>query len=244
MPEGPSIVILREQAAKFARRRVRAVAGNSSLDLSRMQGRTVRAVRSWGKHFLLDFGDFAMRVHFMLFGSYRIDERKDAPPRMRLEFVNGELSVYACSLKWVEGPLDEAYDWRTDVMGDAWDPRLARRRLKAMPDALVADALLDQDVFAGVGNIIKNEVLHRVRVHPESPIGALPPRVLGAVIRQARDYSFDFYAWKKAGVLRRHWQVHKKTTCPRDGTRLTYRKSLGAAGRRAFWCDACQRRYG
>ena len=49
-----------------------------------------------------------------------------------------------------------------------------------------ADALLDQDVFAGAGNIIKNEVLHRIRVHPESPVGRLPqvagqgrtPRVL------------------------------------------------------------------
>jgi hypothetical protein len=50
-----------------------------------------------------------------------------------------------------------------------------------MPDALVCDALLDQNVFAGVGNIIKNEVLFRIRVHPLSKLGALPAHKLRAL---------------------------------------------------------------
>jgi len=112
-----------------------------------------------------------------------------------------------------------------------------------MPGALVADALLDQDVFAGVGNIIKNEVLHRIRVHPASTVGALPSRKRGELVKEAREYSFDFYDWKKAGVLKKHQQVHAKTTCPRDGTPLSYTKHLGRAKRRAFWCDTCQRLY-
>ena len=109
---------------------------------------------------------------------------------------------------------------------------------------LVADALLDQNRFAGVGNIIKNEVLHRIRVHPETRVGALPPRKLAQLVEQAREYSFDFYRWKKAFVLRKHYHVHTKSTCPRDGTPLSYRKQLGLAKRRAFWCEVCQRRYG
>ena len=108
---------------------------------------------------------------------------------------------------------------------------------------LAADALLDQTVFAGVGNIIKNEVLHRIRVHPESRIGALSPRKLGELVRQAREYSFDFLRWKRAFVLRKHYQVHTKTICPRDGARLCYRKHLGRAQRRAFWCARCQKLY-
>ncbi|HRO68823.1 MAG TPA: hypothetical protein PK951_00545 [Chitinophagaceae bacterium] len=39
---------------------------------------------------------------------------------------------------------------------------------------MVCDALLDQEIFSGVGNIIKNEVLYRIRVHPESLIGDIP----------------------------------------------------------------------
>ena len=244
MPEGPSIVILKEEAAAFAGRKVLRVSGNSKLDLQRMHGRRIVALRSWGKHFLLDFDDFALRVHFMLFGSYRINERREAPPRLSLGFARGEeLNFYACSLKFVEGDLDATYDLSGDVMSDTWNPAKARRKLKAQPDTLAADALLDQTVFAGVGNIIKNEVLHRIRVHPESTIGALPPRKLGELIKQAREYSFDFYAWKKAYVLKKHYQVHTKTHCPRDGTRLSYRKHLGRAQRRAFYCEACQRLY-
>jgi len=249
MPEGPSIVILREEAAKFVGKTVRAVAGNSKQDIQRMHGKRVRAICSWGKHFLVRFDRFTMRVHFMLFGRYRIDEDKTdrngriAAPRVSLAFDNGVLNLYACSVRFIEADLDDVYDWSGDVMADAWDPKQARRKLKAAPDMLAADALLDQTIFAGVGNIIKNEVLFRIRVHPESTIGALPPRKLTELIAQAREYSFDFLEWKKAFVLKKHYQVHTKTTCPRDGNRLTYRKALGRAQRRAFFCEVCQRRY-
>jgi len=244
MPEGPSIVLLREAATPFAGRRVLRVEGNSSEDIARLRNRTLRAVRSWGKHFLLQFDGFSVRIHFLLFGSYRINASKDRPVRLGLGFSKGEvLNFYACSVKFIEGDLDAAYDWSADVMGDGWDARAARRGLRARPQTLVADALLDQAVFAGVGNIIKNEVLHRIRVHPESTIGALPPRKLADLVQQARTYSFDFYAWKQAFVLKQHFQVHTRRVCPRDGAPLQYRKQLGAAQRRAFWCDICQRLY-
>jgi endonuclease VIII len=244
VPEGPSIVILREEAAGFAGRKVLRVHGNSSAPIQRMAGQRVRALRSWGKHFLVEFGDFSLRIHLLLFGSYRINERKDVAPRVGLDFGSGkELNFYACSVKFIEGPLDAVYDWSADVMNDAWDPAQARRKLRAQPQALAADALLDQQVFAGVGNIIKNEVLHRIRLHPESPVGALPPRKLGELVAQAREYSFDFLRWKRDFVLRKHFQVHARTVCPRDGHRLAYRKHLGLAQRRAFFCEHCQRLY-
>lgn len=183
-------------------------------------------------------------MHFGLFGSWCIDEAKPRPPRLGLLFSRGHaLRMYACAVRLLDAPLDELYDWRVDVMAPQWDPALARAALRARPDALAADVLLDQDVFAGVGNIIKNEVLHRIRVHPESRVGALPPRKRAQLVQQAREYSFDFCRWKRDNVLRRHWQVHAKKTCPRDGTPLSYRRQLGRAQRRAFWCDACQRLY-
>jgi len=245
MPEGPSLVILREYAEGFVGKKVLRVGGNTRVvDPTRMQGKTIRALRTWGKHFLIVFDGFALRVHFMLFGSYRIDERKEnAKPRLSLGFGNGEINFYACSVRYIDEPLEQVYDWRGDVMAPEWDPALARRKLRAMPGALVCDALLDQSVFAGVGNIIKNEVLHRIRVHPESTIGALPARKLGELVKQARDYSFDFYAWKKAYVLKQHYQVHTRTICPRDGQRLAFRAHLGTRKRRAFFCERCQKLY-
>ncbi|MEG2803438.1 DNA-formamidopyrimidine glycosylase family protein [Stenotrophomonas sp.] len=242
MPEGPSIVILRQDAAKFRGKTVRRALGNSGLDLTRMEGRRVLALRSFGKHFLVQFSGFSLRVHMLMFGSYRIDERKPSPPRVSLQFDNGELNIYASAVKYVEGALEETYDWRGDVMAPEWDPRLARRRLKQQPDTLICDALLDQAIFAGVGNIIKNEVLFRTRVHPLSNVGDIPPRVLGKVIAQARAYSFDFLAWKQAGVLRSQWQVHTRHTCPSCGGPLS-KTYPGKTRRRTYFCPNCQVRY-
>jgi endonuclease-8 len=243
MPEGPSIVILKEQAARFAGQVVREVSGNSKQPLQRMQGLRLLEVCSWGKHFLLPFGDFSLRIHFLLFGSYRIDDPKDGvAPRVRLVFDDGELDLYACSVRFIEQPLDEVYDWSVDVMADAWDPAKARKKLRARPELIAADALLDQDLFAGVGNIIKNEVLFRIRVHPLSPVGALPPAKLRELVAEARAYCFDFLAWKKAFVFKQHWLAHKKTICPRCEIRFT-KAHLGRTHRRSFFCEHCQKRY-
>ncbi|MBC5767359.1 DNA-formamidopyrimidine glycosylase family protein [Ramlibacter albus] len=244
MPEGPSIVILREQAAKFAGQRIERVEGNTTIEKERLLGHKVEQLRSWGKHFLIELDvDFSLRVHFMLFGSYRIDERKSwAVPRLSLAFANGELNLYACSVRFVEVPLDLLYDWSADVMSDAWDPKQALKRLRARPDMLACDALLDQDIFAGVGNIIKNEVLFRIRVHPCSTVGAMPAAKLRELVKQARQYSFDFYEWKKQFVLKKHWLAHTKRTCPR--CKIPLKKAhLGLTNRRSFFCENCQVRY-
>ena len=237
-------MLLREAAAQFAGRRVLSVEGNSKQPIARLQGRVLRDVRSWGKHFLLDFGTSWVRIHFGLFGSWRIDEPGERAPRLRLGFSRGQsLAFHACSVQILDGAVQDHYDWTGDVMHPRWDAKAARAKLRQKPEVLVADALLDQDVFAGVGNIIKNEVLHRIRVHPESQVGALPARKLAQMVDEARDYSFDFLEWKRAFVLRKHWQVHARSVCPRDGTPLSFRKHLGKRQRRAFWCDACQRLY-
>jgi endonuclease-8 len=244
VPEGPSLVILRELTQSFTGKRIRAAEGNSKIDKARLVDQRLIALRTWGKHFLIELDGFAIRIHFLMFGSYCIDSRKDRPPRLALSFARGrELNFYSCAVRYIEGGLDEEYDWRADVMSDAWDPALARRKLEAMPDTLVCDALLDQNVFAGVGNIIKNEVLFRIRVHPLSKIGALPPRKLGALIKQARQYSFEFLEWKKAFVLRKHWLAHNKRVCPRCQIPFT-RQYLGITDRRSFFCERCQVKYG
>jgi endonuclease VIII len=243
MPEGPSIVILREEAAKFEGKVVRRVEGNSSLELDRMLRKKVLSLRTWGKHFLIEFAGFSMRVHLLMFGTYCIDSRKPGKtPRMALGFANGELVFYTSSLKWIEGDLDDTYDWSGDVLSDAWSPRKARNKLMKKPGRLICDALLDQEIFAGVGNIIRNEVMHRTGVHPESTIGALPSRKLGEIIRQARDYSFDFLAWKKAYVLRKHWRVHKQRAC-KDCDGPVSKSYPGTSARRCFFCENCQPRY-
>ena len=242
MPEGPSIVILREQVARFTGQVILRAEGNAKIDKERLAGQSVAAFRSWGKHFLIQLPDHALRVHFLMFGSYTIDERKPREARLSLGFDDGELNLYSCAIREIAEPLDEVYDWSADVMSDTWNPRAALRKLRAMPDALVCDALLDQAVFAGVGNIIKNEVLFRIRVHPLSQVAWLSPGKLRELVAQARQYSFDFLDWKRQFVLRKHWLVHNKGVCARCGRKLT-RAYLGETDRRTFFCTHCQKLY-
>jgi len=244
MPEGPSIVILREEAARFAGKTIARAEGNTkAVDMASLVGARVMSLRSFGKQFLIGLPHTALRIHFLLFGSYRIDERKESPPRLSLQFTDGsELNFYACSVRQIDADLDAAYDWSVDVMSPAWDPAKARKKLRAAPDLLACDALLDQDLFAGVGNIIKNEVLFRIRLHPLSTVGALPAPKLRQLVEQARQYSFDFLEWKKQFVLKKHWLAHAKSICPRCN--IPFLKGhLGKSKRRAFYCERCQKRY-
>ena len=242
MPEGPSIVILKEEVQSFIGKKIIKVEGNSKQDIQRLAGQKIQDFKSWGKHFLICFKSFAVKIHFMLFGSYKINEQKDRAPRLRLLFEKGEINFYACSVKFIEENLDEVYDWKADVMSDAWDPKAAKKKLEEIPDALVCDALLNQNIFAGVGNIIKNEVLFRMRLHPESRVGDLPVKKINELIKEARNYSFEFLDWKKKYVLRKHWLAHTKTTCPRCNTPIT-KKYLGKTNRRSFYCNNCQVMY-
>ncbi len=89
MPEGPSIVILKESVQDFIGKKVLQASGNSKkVDFDRLTGAKVTAFKSWGKHFLICFKDFTIRIHFLMFGSYRINELKeDATPRLSLIFT-------------------------------------------------------------------------------------------------------------------------------------------------------------
>ena len=242
MPEGPTIFILKEEVQSFIGKKITKVEGNSKLDIQRLSGQKIIDFKSWGKHFLICFKDFTVKIHFMLFGSYRINEQKDRAPRLRLIFDKGELNFYACSVKFLEESLDEIYDWTSDVMSDLWNPKQAKEKLKEVPDMLVCDALLNQNIFTGVGNIIKNEVLFRTKIHPESKIGNIPAKKLNKLIKEARNYSFDFLEWKKKFVLKKHWLAHTKKTCPRCNIPFV-KAHLGKTKRRSFFCNNCQTLY-
>ena len=238
--EGPSLVLLKEELQPFVGKKIHKASGLARIDYDNLKGQKIRSFRSWGKHFLIVVGTVTIRIHFLMFGSYRINERKEASPRLQLEFSDGqEIGFYTTAVMELSGSLDDIYDWSADVMSDKWDAAKARRKLKKVPDLNVGDALLDQRIFSGVGNIIKNEVLFRIRVHPESTIGALAPRKLTELINQARIYSFDFYEWKKMYQLKKHWLIHTKKKCPRCNI-PSFKKYTGVKQRRSFFCNNCQ----
>jgi endonuclease-8 len=242
MPEGPSLIILKEAVQSFKGKKILSATGNTKTDKESLVNQKIIDFKTWGKHFLICLPKFTLRIHFLLFGSSSINEQTRQNPRLHLHFKNGDLYLYNCSLRFIEEDLDTVYDWSSDVLNDTWDAKKARKKLKAQPDQFVCDALLNQNVFAGVGNIIKNEVLFRIKVHPESTIGALPPRKLTELINEARNYSFDFLKWKKAFELKKHWLIHTKKICPRCNIPVI-KKYLGKTNRRTFYCENCQKLY-
>lgn len=245
MPEGPSLILFKEDLQRLQGQQIIAVSGSSKIDQQRLVHKQIRELKTWGKHLLWCFDGFTIRFHFLMFGTYYLNSEKDRIPRLTLYFENDYLNLYACAVKMIDEPLNNIYDWTADVLSEQWNPKAAAKKLKAIPQTMVTDALLDQAIFSGVGNIIKNEILHRIQVHPQSIMGALPPGKRSALIREAAAYSKDFLAWKRISntYLRGQWQVHTKKTCPRDGTIIS-KEHLGQTDRRTFFCATCQKRYG
>ena len=242
MPEGPSIVILKEEVAQFIGKKVIAISGNTSIDLTSFDQQKVVDFKSWGKHFLICFKKNTIRIHLMLFGSYRINEKKESPERLSLTFKNGEINFYACSVKILDGDINDHYDWSADIMNEKFNAEAAFLKIRNFSKLMICDALLEQDIFAGVGNIIKNEVLYRVQVHPEALCNDIPDAKIYEIISEAQIYSFQFLEWKKKFELKKHWLAHSKKICVRCNIPLN-KKQTGVKKRRSFFCNNCQSQY-
>jgi len=245
MPEGPSLVLLKEDILAFKGKKITAAYGNAKIDMDRIAGKKLLDIRVWGKQLFLVLPKVTIRIHLLMFGSYSVNEhaKLDTSLRLALVFARGTIYFYTCSVRLLEDGWDAAYDWSADLLSDLWDPRNARKKLKAMPDTLVCDALLDQQVFSGSGNIIKNEVLYRIRLHPETLVGNIPPAKLTQLIKEARQYSFDFLKWKRKFELKKHWLAHTKKICLRCDLPII-KKYSGKTKRRTFFCVNCQIKYG
>ncbi|MDQ3047367.1 MAG: endonuclease [Bacteroidota bacterium] len=239
MPEGPSIYILKEETQQFKNKKILRIEGNTKVDHTHLEGKKILELKSWGKHFLLCFKNSFIRIHLLMFGSYRVNERRENPVRLSLRFKNGELNFYTCSVKYLEEDVYSFYDWSVDPMSEDWDPDYVYKLVRSNPDRMICDVLMDQEIFSGVGNIIKNEVLFLTRVHPEKLVRELKPKKIKEIIKTSCSYCFDFLKWKRAFVLRKHWLIYKAKVCPECAGAVTLRHT-GKGKRRTFFCERCQ----
>lgn len=239
--EGPSLVLLQEEAHHFVGKRIDAATGDARLDFDRIGGQRLQALRSWGKHLLLVLDDCTLRIHYLMFGNYYIDSRHPIKsPKLSLYFGNGQWHNYNCAVRILDTVRpDDLYDWSVDVMSDTWNPQQAEHTICNAVERQVDDLLLDQHVFSGVGNIIKKEVLYRVGVHPESIGALLPAAKQQELVAAGRHYCFQFLDWKKEGTLRRRWLAHTQKICTRCNLPLT-QMHTGHTPRRSFFCIRCQ----
>ncbi|EJK78092.1 hypothetical protein THAOC_00030 [Thalassiosira oceanica] len=110
---------------------------------------------------------------------------------------------------------------------------------------IITDALLDQSILPGVGNIIKVESLHRAGIDPRRSVVDLSDAELRRIIRCTRQYSMDWLKTGRAGTK----QVYNRTECGtcrglvkmcKLGGGDSMNGQLAYMARTTFWCTACQ----
>ena len=247
--EGPSLFLAKEQLTPFKKHRVVSVSGNTRIEKSRFEGRIIKDIFSWGKHLLFQFDGFALKVHFLMFGTFSAlvegksitrDYKKTRAPRLALTFENGQIEMYNCSVKIIEhARLKATCDYAADIMSPTWDSAMAYGKMKTFPDEEIGDVLLDQSIFGGVGNIIKNEILSLARIKATEAVRDLSPQKRKKLIALARSFSRQFYKWRKKFVLRRNLKIHRKGICPHCGGKVTHTKT-GKRNRWSHFCRVCQ----
>ena len=249
--EGPSLFLAAEQLAPFIGLEIEGVYGNTKIGKERLLGKKIFSIFSYGKYLFFQLDVFALRVHFLLFGSFEavINGKKvtgDYPkkarvPRLALQLKIGEIDMYSCSVHYVEHTdAKELCDYTTDIMSELWDTKKVLAKVKMEGEEQIADVLLDQTIFTGVGNIIKNEVLLQAQTLPTTRVEELSTVKLKKIIQLTRSYVFQFYEWRKHFELKKHYRIYRQSFCKECGTKVM-RKKTGMRNRLSYFCIHCQK---
>lgn len=221
----------------------------ATVDLS---GRAVRDVVPRGKHLLTRVeGDLTIHTHLKMEGTYRIVPagRPVRDHRVRLVLATAEHQALGIRLGVLE-LLATAEEHRAvghlgpDPLGPDWDAAEALRRLRADPDRPIGEALLDQRVVAGIGNVYKSETLFLSGVDPWTPVGRVrrPEKVL-ELARRLLTANRDRVKRVTTGDRRRGADLcvygRRGEPCRRCGTAVAYAGS-GRGDRVTYWCPVCQ----
>ncbi len=241
--EGPDLVILKEKLQPFKHKKILHSHGYAKLNHKKISGNKIIDIKTWGKHLLVCFKNFTLKIHFGLFGIYRInDPKKGVNASLTLHFRNGNFDCYIAHPKLIEEDLNEVYDWQLDQLSPEYNAKKVKKLLlQQSKEKQIGDLLLDPDIFSGVGNIIRNESLYRARIHPESTPGAIPDRKLMSLISQTHDYSIAYLKASKKNAIGKTWTVYKQTECPLG--HKVKKKLTGKTKRGSFICGKCMEKY-
>ena len=158
-----------------------------------INGKKLLDIKTWGKHLLFIFSNGTVRVHLGLFGDVLVSERKKVNRSFYLEFAKGEINGYVVRAEKLAASPAEVYDWRTDVLSKDFDSLHVKILLKDQGSKMIGDVLMDQKIFSGVGNILRNEVLYRAGIHPLSVTGKIPIAKITRLVKEAAKYAQLFY---------------------------------------------------
>ena len=241
MPEGPSILHLKDQLMPFKGKLVKEAGGYGDMSTDWIKGKKLTDIKTWGKHLLFVFSNGVIRVHLGLFGDILINERKKVNRSFFLEFASGEINGYVVKANKLDKPLKETYDWRTDILSPQFDKAYVKTLLKKKGDKTIDDVLMDQEIFTGVGNKIRNEALYRAAIHPLSIINKIPAAKISKLISEVVKYANIFYQQLKKTGINDTFQVYQQEYAA-DGSEVTM-KVLPKSKRKIFFSEHRQKLY-
>ncbi|MHC1586554.1 MAG: DNA-formamidopyrimidine glycosylase family protein, partial [Candidatus Hecatellaceae archaeon] len=255
MVEGPTAKLYALKIGeKFKGETVRDVYAKSKrlhIPVESLLGKVFLKAETFGKNIVLHFDGLAVRVHLMMFGAihiYDLEENLRKPERQVRLLLAGncrKLVVYNAPI--VEVDLAERLVRRLkaelgpDPLREDWNPKEALRRILGRKGEKVGVALLDQSIIAGVGNILRNEVLFRAGIHPERLVQNLKVEEVERLVYIVENLSRHFLSLKLKGErLKPILYVYNRyrQPCKKCGTPIKFYLQQPIK-RKTFVCEAC-----
>jgi endonuclease-8 len=206
----------------------------------RLDGRRLDGVEAVGKNLLLRFeGGLVLRSHLRMNGRWRLERRGAArvgKPWLVLRGEEHEAVLWNGAELELVGPSG-APRLGPDILGDPPDFETMLARLRTVPERELGDALLDQRLVAGIGNLWRAESLWEARVSPWRRLDTVTDDELRTVLESAHRLMRTALDGRRPPR-----QVYRRVgrPCPRCGS--TVRSSpQGDHARIAYWCPDCQK---
>jgi endonuclease-8 len=263
MPEGNEIHRFAERhAAAFAGKRVGVDSPNGGFpDADVLDGRKLIGVEAIGKHLGYNFGrDLILHVHLGMYGTFKGGKLPLPPVKGALR-----LRIYT-KTDWIElrGGTDTSIftqaKWESllkrlgpDPLIPGSDPKPVFEKI-AKRNTPIGALLMDQSVFAGIGNIYRAELLYRARIHPLRPGKNVTPAALKGIWNDARKLLHEGVKNTRYVTTRAKDRPHKSNPVLEEELHYVYRRHgkpcfvcgtkierADLAGRTVYWCPTCQK---
>jgi endonuclease-8 len=231
-------------------------------------GRTIESVTSAGKWMMIRFsGDLILLTHMLMSGSWHIYRpgekwfRRSYDMRIVLETKDYVAVGFMTPIAefHTEKSLAEREGFKSlgqDVLGEEFDEQQAVSALKSRSDLEAGDALLNQSLLAGVGNVFKSEVCFACGVNPFKSMYAVTTEEAAELIRVSRKYLLANVTDKSGDQIVTYTGQRRTTNrmrpqerlwvygrngfpCRKCGTEIVSKKQ-GKDARITFWCPRCQ----
>ncbi|CAM2808346.1 Fpg/Nei family DNA glycosylase [Corynebacterium propinquum] len=275
MPEGHVIHRLADEFTRIfgtQRLHITSPQGRFATEVALVDGSRLERAEAFGKHLFLHFDaasdEHIIYIHLGLIGHLRFEDREKiwGQIRLRIEPLADDASTHnlAANLRgpqWCRLITDEEYAIAVGKIGedpirDDADPKQVWAKVRRSKRS-IGSLLMDQKLFAGVGNIYRAEVLFRHQQSPFTPGNAI-------------DRSVFFAMWEDLVALMRQGVVDGEINTVRDehtpevmhrparddehgGEVYVYRRAgddcyvcgsdiamKAYEGRNLFWCPTCQ----